>query len=58
MPARDLIDWDNDEEFKTDMSRLEDQFIKKKEYRVNHQIFNTPNYQVLDRETKMEMLWE
>ena len=40
------------------MSRLEDQFIKKKEYRVNHQIFNTPNYQVLDRETKMEMLWE
>ena len=40
------------------MSLLENQEIRKREYRDNHQIFNTPNYQELDREVKMEMLWD
>ena len=44
IPARDIIDWVNDEDFKTDIGDLEDQEITQREARENHLIFNTPNY--------------
>ena len=59
IPGRhEIVDWVFDLELRTDITDLDDQTIVKSEYRNNHQIFNTPNYQVLNRQRKADMLWK
>ena len=59
IPGRhEIVDWVFDADLRTDITDLDDETITQKEYRNGHQIFNTPNYQVLDRHRKADMLWK